>query len=308
MSTTTSPHQSRWPEASPDNWEFDAPLKECPLCQSARLAPHDRDYLGRTVDCCRQCGLQFMNPQYSQNYLSWYYSQYYAQSVDEGRLVAGDPKSQTRQVAAKTERLRLLQDYVAPGRLLCIGCGDGLELRLARDAGWQPEGFDVDDTYMEQLSRQLDMPLYGGDLVSLNLPSGTYDAVFMDQVLEHPKQPRIYLQEARRLLRPGGILLVACPNLGSLANRWKTTLGRWGLKSRPGRHYDMFHHLFFYRPQVLKRLLQQEYGFEVVCVQGDPTGGRSKSTGSRFHAWQRRFPLLESSFRLLARKPAELRA
>ena len=295
--------QYAWPETSPDEWEFDPPLRHCPLCASTRLAPYDRDYLGRSVDGCRQCGLQFMNPQYSQGYLDWYYGQYYSQCEHEGRLIAGDPAARTRQVAAKSARLRLLEEHVTAGRLLSIGCGDGLELLLARQSGWQPEGIDVDPDYMRQLSRQLAMPLYGGDLLSLELPGAAYDAIFMDQVLEHLKQPRTYLQEACRLLRPGGVLLVACPNLGSIANRWKTTLGRLGLKSRPGRHYDMFHHLLFYRPRVLKRQLERQFGLEVVCVQGDPAGGRSKARANPLDAWQRRIPLLESSFCLLARKP-----
>ncbi|MCO6458643.1 MAG: class I SAM-dependent methyltransferase [Pirellulaceae bacterium] len=289
-------------EAPHHTWRFDPPLERCPLCAAAALVWFDRDYLGRRVDRCGDCGLLLMNPQYTAGYLDQYYSRYYAGSQRNGALPAGDPHSGSRQVAAKTARLRWLGRFVTPGRLLCVGCGDGLELRLAGQLGWLPEGQEVNSSYVAQLRRQLDLPLYAGELVDLQLPAGRYDAMFLDQVLEHPRRPQDQLREIHRLLRPGGVVLIACPNLGSLANRWKTALGRTGLKQRRGRHYDMFHHLFFYRPQVLRRVLERHFGFDVLAVEGDPEGGRRRDAAGWWNELRRRWPALESSFRLVARK------
>jgi SAM-dependent methyltransferase len=248
-----------------------------------------------------------MNPQYSDSYLQRYYAHYYDESHSAGeRLRAADPAADTRQVAAKRARLERLGRYVTPGRLLCIGCGNGLELLLARDMGWRPEGFDVDPQYMDDLQAQLDLPLYCGRLDDLGLPAARYDAIFMDQVLEHPKRPQDYLREAHRLLRPGGVLLVACPNLGSLANRTKTWLGRLRLKRRRGKHYDLFHHLFLYRAKTLAGIMRQRFDFEILAVQGDPDGGRRDRRRSWLDPWRRRLPMLESSFCLLARKPVPM--
>lgn len=297
-------------EQPPESWEFDDALQRCPLCRSSDLRRFDQDYLGRRVDRCADCHLLFMNPQYSEAYLQRYYARYYDdQEAAAERLPAAEslpaagPTATTRQVAAKQARLELLGRHVNPGRLLCIGCGNGLELLLARRLGWRPEGFDVDAQYIDDLRGRLDFPLYCGRWEDLRLPSAAYDAVFMDQVLEHPKRPQAYLREVHRLLRPGGVLLVACPNLGSVANRTKTLLGRWGLKRRRGKHYDLFHHLFLYRPRGLARIMRRHFDFEIVTVQGDPDGGRRERRSLSLDPWRRRLPWLESSFCLLARKP-----
>ena len=302
---TTAPLPVRACEQATDTWEFDAPLSACPLCRSHELQSYDHDYLGRRVDQCRRCRLLFMNPQYSDGYLSSYYAQYYNGGENSGTIRVPDPNARTRQVAAKRARLRLLAQHTTPGRMLCIGCGNGLELLLARQMGWRPEGFDVDEDYIRELRGQLDVPLHCGRLAELKLSAASFDAVFMDQVLEHPKRPQEYLQEVHRLLRPGGVLLVACPNLASLSNRAKTLLGRLGVKRRRGKHYDLFHHLFLYRPHTLGQIMERHFGYHVLSIQGDPDGGRRGRRWSILDPIRRRFPALESSFCMIARKPCQ---
>src|SRR5690606_14847814 len=102
-----------------------------------------------------------------------------------------------------------------------------------------------------------------------------------------------------RLLRPGGVLYLGLPNIGSLANGWKTLLGRLGLRRRRrGRHYASQHHITYYTPAVLRRHLQQHYDFEVLVVSGSPKASRRP-----WLDWlTRRFPLLDSSFAVVARR------
>ncbi|MDP6558361.1 MAG: class I SAM-dependent methyltransferase [Pirellulaceae bacterium] len=254
-----------------------------------------------------------MNPQYTDQYLAAYYAQYFhdGQTPD---LPIGNPDDGSRRAAAKTDMFRFLDRYTTPGRFLAIGCSDGIELLLAERSGWEAEGYDVDEGYMEALRKKLDNPIYSGDLFKLSLPDEHYDCVFMDQVLEHPKNPQDYLREVHRVLRPGGVLFIGCPNIRSISSRMKTILGKARLKQRRGRHYDMFHHLFFYDPRTLSRTLETYYGYEVLAAQGDPmTGHRTPEVEdtwrTRVGNWVRReFPVFESSFRLLARKPTGVSA
>jgi len=69
-------------------------------------------------------------------YLADYYSQYIG--------VDPDPKRLQRRTISKTDDLRFVARHSQPGRFLSVGCGDGLELQLAAEAGWTPEGYDVD--------------------------------------------------------------------------------------------------------------------------------------------------------------------
>jgi len=238
-----------------------------------------------------------MNPQYTDAYLAAFYAQYITAEYPFGPEILAISSQRRRGIFA------LIGQHVPVGRLLSIGCGDGLELQIARQQGWAVEGYDVDPATTERVARKLGVPVYSGDLCGLRLPEASYDCVYMDQVLEHPKRPQDSLREARRLLRPGGVLFVGCPNIRSIASAGKTLLERLGLKRRNrGRHYDTQHHLFYYSPGVLRRILQRHYGFRVLLVQGDPLVWRRKLPGRLYVLLCQRLPCLDSTFRMLARR------
>ena len=130
---------------------------------------------------------------------------------------------------------------------------------------------------------------------------GSFDAVFMDQVIEHPKDPARYLRVARDLLRPGGVLYLATPNIGSLGNTWKTALDKLGVRGRRrGKHYNTKHHLFFFTPKVLRRLLEHTFGFEVLVSRASLKPQQNPVT-ALLGRW---FAVLDSSFLIVARKPS----
>lgn len=284
-------------------FEFDRPLTHCPLCRSARMGPHDRDFRGVTIWRCGDCRLWFMNPQYTDASLARFYAHYIPEQIE-----AGSHEYQNR-VLSKTDDLQAIERFQSPGRWLSIGCGDGLELELARERGWRVEGYDVDAATTRRVARRIQAVVYCGNLFALNLPPDSYDCVYMDQVLEHPKNPQDYLIEVRRILRPGGLLFVGCPNIRSISNCVKTALGKAGLKrERRGRHYGAFHHLFYYSPGALRRTLERHYGFRVLTAEGTPLNGPKHHAARRSLLWRlslclrTRVPCLESTFRLVCRK------
>lgn len=252
---------------------------------------------GLTIVRCRTCGVKFMNPQYTDGWLAEFYSTYISvHGQSDGRRWRARPEVRE---TAKRRSLELLAEHVGLGRILMIGCGDGLELRVATALGWRAEGYDVDPAITAEVSVRCEVPVYCGSFPPASLERGGYDAVFMDQVIEHPKDPALYLRTANELLRPGGGLFLGLPNMGSLANRFKTLVGRIGLrKTHRGKHYSTKHHIFYYEPAVMRRLLRDRFGFEVLCVSG--------SLKPDEHPWKelfaRRFPSLDSSFLMIARK------
>lgn len=175
-------------------------------------------------------------------------------------------------------------------------------MRVEAGRGVVAVGWDVDPTTTRRVAARTGFVVRSGPLEDLRLEAGAYDCILLDQVLEHPRRPARLIETCRGALRPNGVLLVACPNIGSISNRWQTTMGRLGLKRRRGRHYDAWHHLHYYTPDELARLLADQ-GFEVFLRQGDPKPARGRSPLAR---WNRRlqtaFPMLDSSFRLLARR------
>ena len=145
--------------------------------------------------------------------------------------------------------------------------------------------------------------MHSGAFEQLNLPDGHFDAVFMDQVLEHLKNPVPYLATCHRLLRPGGVLYLGLPNIGSIANRLKTITSRFKLRRRKrGNHYASKHHIFYYTPGVLRRALKL-HGFEAFHVRGSLKPQRHwVSTALGSDLWRRWFPSVDSGFLALARR------
>jgi len=280
--------------------DYDAPLTHCRLC-SGQLRPFDRDFRQHRVDRCSQCGILVMNPQYSEAHLRRFYSTYISVHHDgadqTAALHALDKNHPDARREGKRRALELLAAMGAKGRVLMVGCGDGIELEVARDLGWSPEGYDVDPATTAAVAARVGVPVHSGVFPELALEPG-FDAVFMDQVLEHLKQPVDYLRKAFELLAPGGLLYVAVPNIGSISNRLKSAVGRAGLRRRKrGKHYNTKHHIYYFHPAGLRRLLERE-GFEVLTVRGSLKPQRNRLTPLLSQWW----PSLDSGFLAVARK------
>jgi 2-polyprenyl-3-methyl-5-hydroxy-6-metoxy-1,4-benzoquinol methylase len=112
--------------------------------------------------------------------------------------------------------LRYLADRPA-GRLLDIGCGDGTMLKQAMSLGWSVEGVDIDATVLEN-ARSKGLLVHLGAVEELNLPDDSFDLILMSHLIEHVYDPIRLLRECRRLLSPGGRLIVATPNAESLGH------------------------------------------------------------------------------------------
>lgn len=280
--------------------DFDAPLTHCPLCRAPTPRRLLTDLYGHHLDRCRACSSVFMNPQYSDAHQQRLYSGYINLHPDEANHKRRrDPAVRT---AGKTAGLQLLARY-APvrRRILMVGCGDGLELQVARDLGWQPEGYDVDPATTAAVAAQHDVTVHCGAFAELPARAGPFDAVFLDQVIEHPKDPAAYLRTCRELLCPGGVLYLGTPNIGSLSNQLKTWADRlgWRGRGRLGKHFNTRHHLFFFAPGQLARLLRRHFGLEVCAVRNSCKPQRNLLT-ARFG---RLLPCLDSSFVIVARRP-----
>jgi len=92
----------------------------------------------------------------------------------------------------------------------------------------------------------LKLPVCVGVLEDLKFPDHSFDVVVMWHVLEHVSDPRPTLAEVARILRPGGLFMVAVPNFGSVEAR--LTRAGWF-------HLDMPRHLSHHTRASLARIL-----------------------------------------------------
>jgi 2-polyprenyl-3-methyl-5-hydroxy-6-metoxy-1,4-benzoquinol methylase len=126
--------------------------------------------------------------------------------------------------------------YRATNRLLDIGCGAGSLLQAARRAGWDAEGLEVSKTAAEHV-RGEGFRVFCGELAEAAYPSEHFDVLTASEVLEHLTDPLPLLEEAARILRPGGLLWATTPHGRGLSAR---LLGaRWSTVC-PTEHLQLF--------------------------------------------------------------------
>jgi 2-polyprenyl-3-methyl-5-hydroxy-6-metoxy-1,4-benzoquinol methylase len=275
---------------------FDEKLESCLICEKKQLSDYKRDWRDVLISRCSFCGFQFMNPQYEDRYIHQYYIDSY---VDTAR-------SKTHKTAyepAYSLYLSLVERHMDPGRLLDIGCGNGSLLAVARERGWQISGYDVDGNSTKAVSERLgETNIFSGDFLELD-ESQQYDAITLHQVLEHVKNPNEHLQKIRRLLADGGYVFVAVPNIHSVSNKLKFILESIGVRRKNvGKYYDTYHHLLYFTPSTLPRLLTK-HGFTPVHTQNCYKANVRESRAVQFvknNITGRLFP--SSAFLVVARK------
>ncbi len=141
--------------------------------------------------------------------------------------------------------------------VLDVGCNSGgLGRRLIAEKRCVMYGVDINPRLVERaMSKGYDV--YVGAAEDLRYPDGFFDVVVVSELLEHVYDPRLVLSEARRVLKPGGLLFGDVP----------TEIGRWGFETIR----DHKHHARVFTRESLQGLLSEF--FEVDYLKTAPAPG-----------------------------------
>jgi SAM-dependent methyltransferase len=179
-------------------------------------------------------------------------------------------------------RLRKIIDIVSaarPASLADIGSGRGFLLDQLADRGLEGMvGVDVfDDVASDRWEYR------PADITErLPLEDASMECVVAGEIIEHVPNPDHLVREVRRVLRPGGMLVVSTPNLVSWANRVLVPFGIQPLGTETssevamGRRFRVLGqgnqvqgHLKVFTHRALGEILER-YGFTVVEKHGVP--------------------------------------
>ncbi|HEX9033707.1 MAG TPA: methyltransferase domain-containing protein [Streptosporangiaceae bacterium] len=163
-----------------------------------------------------------------------------------------------------------------PGRVLDIGCGDGFATQVAarHNQAHYFAGLDWSAPSLAQARGRGIAVLRAGLDVPLPIRSETIDVVVMSEVIEHLVDTDAAVEEARRVLKPGGSLLLSTPNLAAWYNRGLLALGIQpifsevslrGVYGRPGS--QVAGHLHMFTRRALVEFLAA-HGLRSVRVRG----------------------------------------
>ena len=147
-----------------------------------------------------------------------------AAHVTKGRYVPGTaPGTETE--AAHRARYRWARRLAAGRDVLDAGCGVGYGTALLQSAGARSAlGVDVSAHAIEtaRANAPAGARFEVGDIERLDVPDGSFDLITCFEVIEYVAHPELALDELRRVLRPGGVLLFSSPNRGVYppGNRW----------------------------------------------------------------------------------------
>ena len=216
------------------------PAPSCKICGSRGMQIYNglQDSLFATpgtwnLDQCqnKECGLMWLNPMPLEEDIHNAYHAYYTHRDDQQKksrikqfiniILNHSLKLLLRLTPIYQERKDFNQMYlggIKPGKLLCVGCGNGNRLVHLADMGWSVEGQEVDPICAD-IAAKKGFNVHLGTLESLLLPDSSYDAIVMNHVIEHVHEPMKLLMECRRLLSPDGVLISITPNTQSYGHR-----------------------------------------------------------------------------------------
>jgi len=143
-------------------------------------------------------------------------------------------------------------------RLCDVGCSRGQFVAAAMAAGFAAEGVEP-APQIAQAARDAGLPVRTGLLEDQQYADASFDALTLFEVVEHLRTPLPLLAECRRVLKPGGILLISTGNAAS-----------WTAASM-GEHWDYFDmardggHISFFNPRSVVRLAAMA-GFDIEYI------------------------------------------
>jgi 2-polyprenyl-3-methyl-5-hydroxy-6-metoxy-1,4-benzoquinol methylase len=233
--------------------------RQCPTCASHE-SRHELDKDHMQLVRCSGCDLVFVNPAFDEAHYQQVYASEAYQRIMQG---LGESSHDYRVERFGRERVAIMVRHLtaatATPRYLDVGCSTGFAVEAARDAGWDAMGVDLNPSAID-FGRRRGLNLQPIGLADTSFEPSSFDAVSLFDVLEHLLHPRQTLEQAARLLRPGGIVFVYVPNYASASRM---------LMGADAHFIWPTHHLNYYTPLTIDDLMRRvRLRVELVTTEG----------------------------------------
>jgi SAM-dependent methyltransferase len=226
----------------------------CDVCDSPES---DRIYVrpdGMQVVKCCGCGVVYVNPRPKAECIRRLYDAGYFRKNDKltgfGYTDYFDDSQRPSLLHAAELRLAVLSGSWRPRAKRCleVGCATGEFCSTLVKRGADITGIDLSHAAVAEAARRYPKVKFLVGEIGDAGKGRQYDAIFAFEVIEHAVSPTRFIREARRLLKPGGILVVTTPNV---ACAQAVGYVHWA-----GFHTS-FEHLFFFDADALAFLLNR---------------------------------------------------
>lgn len=209
-----------------------------------KISADKEDLSSLRIVRCLKCGLIYAMPFGDQADI---YQRYCNM---EDNLYVSEEKGRR---SAATVLLKKIARFKDRGRLLDVGCATGFLLDEAKKIGWEPYGIDMSEWAVNFAKEKLSLNVFKGLLKEASFPDNYFDAVVINDVIEHMPDPKEILQEVRRILNPAGVLCISTPDVNSFTSkllkaRW------WGIQQA---------HIYYFSKETLSKMLDAA-GFKAL--------------------------------------------
>jgi 2-polyprenyl-3-methyl-5-hydroxy-6-metoxy-1,4-benzoquinol methylase len=228
----------------------------CPICNSeedkAKLCKVSFTYQSEfDLSECPNCQVIYCDPTPTTEQFIRFYS---SEGYDFNRW---------KQESKADEYIKTLNKKQKSGRFLDIGCATGYMInKIKQDSNWQVYGVELSEHPVKFARDVLGLDnVVHGDLFSVNYDDNFFDYVNISDVLEHVPNPREFLQECRRILKPDGYIHLDVPN-GYNDSRGLINFNNQFHKA--GCHASG--HVYFFQKETLHYLFDQ-LDFDIVRAQ-----------------------------------------
>lgn len=235
-------------------------MNRCILCSGDDIKILEDTGKGYKVVMCKGCSLVYVTPIPEIKFIEEKHQKdYYTPWLKEQRK---------KRIRMWRERLKTLNSlFTKKGKLLDIGCGEGLFLELAKNNGWDVTGTEVSPFAVSYGKERLGLQILQGEIMNIRFPDKSFDVVTMWHVLEHTIDPIATLKEVRRIIKDDGVFILAIPNLNNILSQWVYRIAK-GRKMHLFAPEDRELHLFHFTKETIKLALEKT-GFKMVTIMPD---------------------------------------
>jgi 2-polyprenyl-3-methyl-5-hydroxy-6-metoxy-1,4-benzoquinol methylase len=225
--------------------------KVCPLCLSENITLHLKctdHFISKEVFQivkCSVCSFEFTQDYPEEADIGQYYeSEDYISHSDTSIGFSNKLYRLARKIMLRRKmRIIRMVTGLKTGSLLDIGSGTGHFANTMRNAGWQVKGIEKNEKARSHSKSNFGLEISAPEYIS-SLQPGIFDCITLWHVLEHFHEPYKYAAEIIRLLKPGGVCVIALPN------SWSFDAVHFG---KFWAAYDLPRHLWHFNPATFRR-------------------------------------------------------
>jgi SAM-dependent methyltransferase len=198
---------------------------------------------------CDRCGLLLVSPRLTNEAMRSVFAEHYFDYSD--LKVWGE-----RREKVFADVLRILRSH-GVRNVFDVGAGFGHFVKYAQETGLDAAGSDISPKAVEVGRERLGVKLYSGTVGELSLQNESVDAVVSLDAFYYVPEPRAELDAMRRLLKPGGVVVLRLRNCF-----WPRVRAHMAGLRAVNRSVLPAQHLWGFTPQSITRLLEIS-GWEV---------------------------------------------